>query len=252
MPKKLKYILSIAGHDPSGGAGVLADIKVFEHHQLMGFGVVTSITFQNDAEFNGLEWIAPENIFNQLKPLFKYDIDVIKIGLIENLEVLLKIIDLLKKRWPEVKIIWDPILKASAGYEFHSEMDLQALVNVLNKIYLITPNYPEMEAIGSEDALTNALKISNSCFVFLKGGHHSENANDLLIKDGKVLREYKQGKIYGIEKHGSGCVLSSAIAAGLVLGKDVETSCRDAKEYTLDFLISNETLLGQHNNPLIA
>ena len=121
---KRPYVLSIAGFDPSGGAGVLADVKTFEANKVYGFGVMSALTFQNDSEFEKVEWIPLEKIMEQISVLQKrFQFEYIKIGLIENLEVLNQLILNLKSNISNPKIIWDPILKATAGFDFHNEIN---------------------------------------------------------------------------------------------------------------------------------
>lgn len=236
MSTNKPFVLSIAGFDPSAGAGVLADIKTMEQCGVYGLGVNSANTFQNEKEFNGVEWISFESMQKQLVPLFrKYTIEVAKIGLIENLEVLRKVCLFLKAQQPAIKIIWDPILSASAGFSFHSNISQQQLTEVLKLVYLITPNQPEYTALGS-------LKGVN---VLLKGGH-AEKKNDVLI-----LQSGEEKIIQGSDallqpKHGSGCVLSSAIASYLALDKSLLEACILAKEYVERLLESNEGLLGYH------
>jgi len=251
MKNKIKYILSIAGFDPSGGAGVLADIKVFEQHELIGFGAITCITYQNENSFKGLKWLTLEDIVKQIEPLSNYRIEVIKIGLIENLQVLSRLILKLKSLFPNVKIIWDPIVKATTGFNFHANFDSELVAEILKNIYLVTPNLNEIEKFGSKDAIGNARIMSQHCYVALKGGHHADHANDLLFYEGKLIEEIKNKKVDRAAKHGSGCVFSSAFAVNIALNKNINEAFAEAKEYTLDFLLSNETLLGQHHKSLI-
>ena len=118
MGEERVSVLSIAGFDPSGGAGILADIKTFEQQQVNGMGIITAITFQNDIEFVNLKWINIEDIIQQILTLKKrFDFEYIKIGLIKDLDTISEIIQLFKN--DEIKIIWDPIVKATAGFEFH-------------------------------------------------------------------------------------------------------------------------------------
>src|SRR5690606_29234163 len=115
--KKRPYILSVAGFDPSGGAGILADIKTFEAYKTIGLGVSTALTYQTEDSFLGLDWQSEKQIDMQLEPLLKrYPIKFAKIGLVESLKSLSQIIEVLKHYNPGMKIIWDPILKASAGF----------------------------------------------------------------------------------------------------------------------------------------
>src|ERR1700756_4286511 len=172
MVSKRLYVLSIAGFDPSGGAGVLADIKTVESNKVYGLGVISANTFQNDTEFGKVDWISVEKIIEQITILQKrFEFEYVKIGLIENLETLDKIISYLISKNANTKIIWDPILKASAGFEFHKEIDSTLLEKICKQLYVITPNVPEALSLGSfKDAVENAKHLSKSCHVFLKGG----------------------------------------------------------------------------------
>src|SRR5690606_20335086 len=114
------FILTIAGHDPCGGAGITSDIKTFEAHGLYGLSVCTAITVQNDIEFKACHWISTENVLSQITILFdRYPIHIVKIGIVKSWQSLKHILDKLHQLNSEVKIILDPILKASAGFNFH-------------------------------------------------------------------------------------------------------------------------------------
>src|SRR5580704_12896311 len=124
MLKPRSYVLSISGFDPSGGAGMLADIKTFESNKVYGLGVISANTLQNDEEFTKVDWIPVDKIIEQIDILKKrFEFEYVKIGLIESLEVLNTIISYLTSHVSHPKIIWDPILKASAGFEFHKEVN---------------------------------------------------------------------------------------------------------------------------------
>lgn len=230
------FVLTIAGHDPCGGAGVLADIKVFEHLGVSGLGVVTALTFQNDTEFEGVKWCSLEEIENQLKPLRKYDVKAIKIGLIEDFERLEQLVYLVKMYFPTAYLIWDPILKASAGFQFHTETTFAE--GLSKKIDLITPNYEEYLQLQLD-------KQSPVCSVLLKGGHRKEKQGiDVLLQNGK------ETEIPGIEfkekhdKHGTGCVLSAAITAYIALGLSELEACTKGKVIVEKLILSNITRLG--------
>jgi hydroxymethylpyrimidine/phosphomethylpyrimidine kinase len=239
MHKERPFVLSIAGFDPSGGAGILADIKTMETIGAYGLGVCTAITYQNDKNFKGLDWLPLDQIISQIEILLvQYSVEVVKIGLIMDLKMLSEIIKYLNEKNDRVKIIWDPILKASAGFEFHSSIDKEELGSVLNNITLITPNIPEAEKL-------NIYPHGLGCSCLLKGGHHNENANDVLYSGNSALIIEGERTKNG-EKHGSGCVLSSAIAAYMAEGLDIKNACIQAKNYTASFLKSSETLLGLH------
>ncbi|HEX2935920.1 MAG TPA: hydroxymethylpyrimidine/phosphomethylpyrimidine kinase [Bacteroidales bacterium] len=247
MPAR-PYVLIIAGFDPSSGAGITADLKTFEQHKVYGLGVCSAITFQNESEFEGVEWISPESIMRQLDILFsKYTIAFAKIGLIENLEVLNRVVDFLQLQG--CKVVWDPILRASAGYIIHSDFDNSLLRSVLSRIYLLTPNLPEFDFIKKQVNSIDILDLLDQTHlnaILLKGGHAvDEDCCDVLYHNGaKTL--LKGDRISGA-KHGTGCVLSSAIVSNLASGYSLTAACKSAKAYVEHFISSNQTLLGYHS-----
>ncbi|HEY8400001.1 MAG TPA: bifunctional hydroxymethylpyrimidine kinase/phosphomethylpyrimidine kinase [Cytophagaceae bacterium] len=241
------YLLSIAGFDPSAGAGVLADIKTFEANKVYGLGVCSALTFQNDKEFDAIKWITPEDIIKQIEVLARrFPIKYVKIGLIENLEILRSIAEYLHQISPDVKIVWDPILKASAGFEFHKTVDRTVLIDLCKYLYLITPNLEEIRQIFPEMSEEEGAKtLSEHCNILLKGGHSNGNkATDILFSKGdrKVFESEKTKN----SKHGTGCVLASAILTNLAKGYDLEDACKEGKEYVTDFINSHNSLLGYH------
>ncbi|MEY4876179.1 MAG: hypothetical protein RL708_1328 [Bacteroidota bacterium] len=242
-------MLSIAGFDPSGGAGVLADIKTFEANDVLGFAINTSITVQNENEFSKIYWQPIQQIKEQLEILFKiYEINFVKIGLIENFEMLNAICDELLRLNNKIKIIWDPILKSSSGFLFHQNFNETDLKNLVQKIYLITPNTNEAQILFSTDnaEMIIAKGFSASTNILLKGGHkNTDDANDVLISE-KSYQIIKSDRIKNAAKHGSGCVLSAAITANVAKGKSVFEACVEAKKYINTYLISSENLLGFH------
>lgn len=245
---KRPYILSIAGFDPSGGAGILADVKTFESLKCYGLAVNTANTIQNDKEFKSCNWLSWENIKGQLDILLdRFPIQFVKIGIVENWVTLEKIVDHLHAKIDDVKIILDPVLKSSSNYEFHSP-EIEKLETLLSKIFMLTPNSLELKKLYPNITKEEACEqISNNCHLYLKGGHRENNPG----KDELFSRDTKHyalnPKMKGIsEKHGSGCVLSSAIAAHIALGFPLLKACFRAKRYTEKFLSSNPSLLGFH------
>ena len=249
MHKPRKYVLTIGGFDPSGGAGVLADVKTFESHKVYGLAVITSNTFQNDNEFKSVDWISSEKIIEQIEILRKrFEFEYVKIGLIENLQVLDEVVSHLTSHISHLKIVWDPILKASAGFEFHKKVDFTLLDKILSKVYLITPNVSESLLLGNlNNANENAKQLSKFCHVYLKGGHAEQKIGyDTLYLKGDKQFSFRPKLKNVFEKHGSGCVLSSALTSNLAKGENLQRSCLKAKQYTEKFLTSNKTLLGFH------
>jgi len=249
MAEDRTYVLSIAGFDASGGAGILADIKTFEANKVCGMGAISAVTFQNDIEFDSLKWIETDEILKQVLVLKrKFDFTVIKIGLIKDLEELENLISNCQHPTSKIQFVWDPIIKASAGFEFHKNFEKEKLFSILKSIFLITPNIDEIKFLtGIDDPMEAAKELSNYCNVLLKGGHNSEEPGvDYLFMKNKIEKMIPT-KQNIFAKHGSGCVLSSAIAANLALGNDLITSCRNAKKYVEKYLTSSSSLLGVHH-----
>lgn len=239
-------ILTIAGFDPSGGAGILADIKTIEANKCLGFAVCTANTIQNEHEFVSPNWMTEKEVFAQLEVLMKiHKFEYVKIGLISSFEFLRKINSKLITQTPSLKIIWDPILSASAGFDFNH--DLSELKTVLKDVYMITPNWNEIKQLsGNEDALAGAALLAQFTHVYLKGGHHpTAKGKDYLFFDGKV-NVFNSKKKVNYEKHGSGCVFSSALTSNLAKKYPVVKACLRSKNYMYKFLNSSPTLLGTH------
>jgi len=241
-------VLSIAGYDPSGGAGVLADIKTLEQHRCLGLGVLTALTVQTESRFIRADWLPLAKIQEQVQPLLEeYPVRVIKIGIVENLEVLHLIIEAIKTQQNDSIIIWDPVIASSTGFAFHKTIDRDLLTVVLRNVYLVTPNIPEAKILaGMEDNMAAARWLSSHTRILLKGGHNEDQtATDYLWEAGNSTRfDSSTRSDYG--KHGSGCILSSAIAANLAGGDDLFTSCAAAKRYIEKILNSNTNLLAYH------
>jgi hydroxymethylpyrimidine/phosphomethylpyrimidine kinase len=249
MARPRPYVLSIAGTDPSAGAGVLADIKTLEANQVYGVAAVSAITYQHDSAFTGVDWVPVENIVRQAElVLMQFPVTVVKIGLIQNLAVLKTLLDYLNRANPAMKIIWDPILKASAGFMFHADVDQEALQDILPKLFLITPNVPEARQLAAaETAEESARQLSRYCPVLLKGGHREDRPGwDTLYLQPDAKYSFRPRSKNISPKHGSGCVLSAAVAASIAQGNKLQRACLRAKQYTAHFLTSNQTLLGYH------
>lgn len=244
------YILTIAGFDPTNGAGLTSDLKTFQAHGLYGLSVCTAVTVQNTSEFNACHWIETEVILDQIKILFKeFKIDVVKIGIVQNWEVLSLIIKELKKINSEIKIILDPILKASSGYNFHPKEDLKALDQILEQIFLITPNYEEIKNLYPDKSIEETIEhISTKTNLYLKGGHRTDKIglDQLFYKTIIQLNIEPESKDV-FPKHGGGCVLSSSLASHIKLGISVEEASLMGKRFTEKFLSSNDSLLGSHH-----
>lgn len=249
MSKNRPFVLSIAGFDPTGGAGILADVKTFEQHEVYGLAIITGNTLQTDDEFYKMEWTSIDFILESITILFnKYEIKAVKIGIVPTLEYLEQIVLQIKKHSQMTKIIWDTVLKSSSSFDFLQIENQNKLEAILKQIDLITPNYNEIINLSDLEIKpeTIALLLSKYCHVLLKGGHNNKDKGvDYLFINNECFKLKPTTNLVN-EKHGSGCVLSSAITANLALNFDIYISCKKAKKYVEKFLNSNKTLLGYH------
>ena len=249
MSANRPFVLTIAGFDPSGGAGILADAKTFEQHHVYGFAVNTGNTIQTENVFYEMQWTDLAFVLNSMEKLFdNYTIKAVKIGIIPSLDYLKEIVLLVKRLSPKTKIIWDTVLKSTTEFDFINIKNQAFLIEILKEIDLITPNYDEILQLSSEEinAETIAENLSDYCAVLLKGGHNPDEIGvDYLYLKNKIFRlTPKENLVF--EKHGSGCVLSSAITGNIALEQDLKTACTNAKNYIENYLQSNQTKLGYH------
>jgi len=254
-------VLVVAGYDPSGGAGVVADLRAMERRGVLAQGVVSGNTFQNDIAFVGVEW-CEESAFRQLELLVeRAEFSAVKIGLVPSLDFLERLLDRLGELRVVAPVVWDPILTASAGFDFHAEELVrsevrQRMAALMGRVDLATPNAQEFRAIfgvddeGEEEGLK--IDFVPPCDLLVKSAlvRESEVGDLLLLKSGGQ-REFWKRRREGISKHGSGCVLASLIAAGLARGESVVESVERAAVDYERFYFSSETRLGFWNGEVL-
>ena len=257
-------VLVVAGYDQSGGAGVLADIKTLEAHEVYGYAAVTGMTWQNERVIRRVEWLALKDVFEQIDVCFESaDFSWVKIGITESMEAAAAIAGHIRMRNPSVRVVLDPVIRASSGADFWGELAREEWEALAAHCYLVTPNWEEVNWLyPGEDVVARCADLSKrvGCHVYLKGGHHPEHpGRDYLWIDGEaeVLEAVAGGGTSAgggdsagggtiWPKHGSGCVLSSALTANLALGYPLPVAAERAKRYVARFLGSNPTLLGWH------
>lgn len=249
MSTNRPFVLSIAGFDPSAGAGVLADIKTFEQLRVQGFAINTGNTIQTESNFFEMQWTTLDFVLRSIEILFqKYAIKAVKIGIVPSLDYLKEIVFTIKKLSPTTKIVWDTVLKSTTDFSFLNIKNQSVLIEILEQIDLITPNYNEILQLNPNESEAGfiAEKLAEHTAVFLKGGHRLEAiGTDYLYTKNEILKFFPKETQLS-EKHGSGCVLSSAITANLALEQDLKTACSNAKNYIENYLKSNPTLIGYH------
>jgi hydroxymethylpyrimidine/phosphomethylpyrimidine kinase len=242
MSGKRPYCLTIAGFDPSGGAGVVADCKTFEQLRVQGLSVLTANTIQTEDLFVSANWAPQETILAQLDLLLeRYPVRFVKIGLVENAEVLLAILDLLHKKTEQPFVLWDPILAPTAGGDLSQQRFSEKLPEILQRIRFITPNIPEYEVLFGTAAPPEHVPV------YLKGGHAVEPGTDLLFANGKRY-PFKAHVKTALSKHGTGCMLSAAILAHTSRRFPLVKTCLLSKRYVERGLVSNDTLLAYHSH----
>lgn len=253
----MKTVLTIAGSDSSGGAGIQADIKTMTANGVYAMSAITALTAQNTTGVAGIMEVTPEFLGQQLDCIFT-DIfpDAVKIGMVASVKLIETISE--KLRFYDAKnIVVDPVMVSTSGSKLLRDDAIETLKNKLfNMAVLLTPNIPEASilsgiSIENETDMIKAAEIISSeygCAVLCKGGHNLNDANDLLYHNHKY-KWFIGERIDNKNTHGTGCTLSSAIACGLAKGLDLETSIDSAKKYVSGALKAMLEL-GKGNGPI--
>jgi hydroxymethylpyrimidine/phosphomethylpyrimidine kinase len=235
----MKKVLTIAGSDCSGGAGIQADIKTITAHKMYAMSAITALTAQNTTGVYGVQETTPDFVAQQLDCIFT-DIfpDAVKIGMVSNKDI----IEVIAAKLIEYKaknIVVDPVMVSTSGSKLLSDGAISTLIAKLIPLAdIITPNLPEAESLcgfsinTSEEALAAAKKISLMLqgSVLIKGGHLSETADDLLYTAGKA-EWFCSARIDNPNTHGTGCTLSSAIACNLAAEYEMSPAVKKAKDF---------------------
>ncbi|MCC8161404.1 MAG: bifunctional hydroxymethylpyrimidine kinase/phosphomethylpyrimidine kinase [Oscillospiraceae bacterium] len=252
----MKTALTIAGSDSSGGAGIQADLKTFAAHGVYGMSVINSITSQNTTGVYGVFDIPSEVVASQLDAVFE-DIfpNSVKIGMVSSAEIIRAIADKLRQ-YKAKNIVLDTVMVSTSGCSLLRSDAADALTSLLFPLAdIITPNIYEAQIlcdfeIKSENDMVRAAEAIYSKYgvcTLLKGGHLADTSNDLLY-DGEITW-FKSERVNNPNTHGTGCTLSSAIAANLAMGYDMKTAVKNAKGYITGAL-KDMMNLGKGSGPL--
>jgi hydroxymethylpyrimidine/phosphomethylpyrimidine kinase len=253
--------LAIAGSDSSGGAGIQADLKTFAALGVYGSSVVTALTAQNTQGVRAIHDVPADFIAAQLDAVFAdFAVAAVKIGMLSRAAAIEAVAKGLARHRAK-NIVLDPVMVASSG---DSLLAREAIDNLRRELIpralIVTPNLPEAAALTGASLARNEREMEaqareilslGAARVLIKGGHGAgEDSVDLLIGQGEVVRLAAK-RIKTQNTHGTGCTLSSAIAAGLAKGRDVVTACQEAKTYvTAAIAHANELNIGHDHGPL--
>ncbi len=252
----LPPVLTIAGSDSSGGAGIQADIKTMLANGVYAMSAITALTAQNTLGVRSILNSTPEFLADQLDAIFE-DIPpvAVKIGMVSAIPLIEVIAEKLKF-YGAKNIVVDPVMVATSGAKLIDDDAIDALTkNLFPLATVITPNLPELEILSGEkinspedaEKVAEKIFVKYKCAVLAKGGHGTNDANDFLF-DGTGTWFYGK-KIDTENTHGTGCTLSSAIAANLAKGYDLKESVGRAKSYLTGALMTDLNL-GRGNGPL--
>jgi len=253
----LKKILTIAGSDSSGGAGIQADLKTFSAHGVFGMSVITAVTAQNTQGVFAVQDITPEMIASQLDAIFTdIEVDAVKIGMVSQIDTIKVIAEKLRQYKPK-HIVVDPVMVSKSGYDLLSPDAKEALIQELIPLAtVITPNLPEAEVITGRNISTlkemeEAAILIHSLgakAVLVKGGHLEDDATDVSY-DGYEFTYYKGTRIATNNTHGTGCTLSSSITSNLANECPLNEAISKAKEY-ITLAIKHSFSIGKGVGPV--
>ena len=248
---KKPVAMSIAGLDPSGGAGLIADIKTFLANGVYGMGAVTCVTAQNTVKVSSVNPVQPSVLEDEILTAAS-DIkpDALKIGMIGNADLIKTVRSCLSEI--SVPVVLDPVMISSSGTPLLEKDAVSELEKLISEVNLLTPNFPEAEFLSGSDSddpaeLARIIGEKYGTSVLVKGGHLS-SPDDFLYHNGSI-KKYPGLHIENPNTHGTGCTLSSAIAANLAKGYDLPDSIRLAKEYVTT-IISAGLDLGNGSGPM--
>ncbi len=252
----MKKVLTIAGSDCSGGAGIQADIKTFSAHGVFGMSVITSVVAENTSRVIDIQDVRPDIIQKQIDAVFE-DIgtDGVKIGMLSVPECIIAVSEKLREYKPQ-NIVVDPVMYAKGGAPLMKPESMETFIREMIPLsYVLTPNIPEAEGISGIDinSIEDMKKACGIIFdmgaenVLIKGGHSSGDVEDILF-DGSEFFSFKSKRIDTKNTHGTGCTLSSAIAANLAKNKNVPEAVSLAKEYVTG-AIEHSLEIGKGHGP---
>lgn len=253
----MKKVLTIAGSDCSGGAGIQADLKTMVSNKVYGMSIITALTAQNTVGVSAIENVSTEFIEQQFDSIFTDIVpNAVKIGMVSNSEIVDVIVEKLKL-YDAKNIVLDPVMVSTSGSKLMRDEAIEAIKTGLMPLAtIITPNLKEAEVlsgitINTKEDMEKSARLISEFFggaILVKGGHLLESADDLLYIDGESI--WIEGKrIENNNTHGTGCTLSSAIACNLAKGRNILDSVKLSKNY-INMVLEMNLNLGNGSGPL--
>ncbi|MFK8079424.1 MAG: bifunctional hydroxymethylpyrimidine kinase/phosphomethylpyrimidine kinase [Granulosicoccus sp.] len=253
--------MSIAGSDSGGGAGIQADLKTFSALGVYGTTTITALTAQNTQTVNGVLEVSPEFVINQLETVFEdIEVNAVKVGMLSSVAIIEAVGSVLLQH-PDIPVVLDPVMVAKSGDSLLGQDGHQALIDVLCPLAdLLTPNIPEAAILTNTEPATcesqlvkqaQLLSAFGSHAVLMKGGHLTgERCEDILVCDGTQTR-FTHPRIHTANTHGTGCTLSSAIAAFLARGYELVDAVQQASDYLHQSILDADCLtIGYGHGPV--
>ncbi|APM40162.1 bifunctional hydroxymethylpyrimidine kinase/phosphomethylpyrimidine kinase [Clostridium kluyveri] len=252
----MKKVLTIAGSDSSGGAGIQADLKTMSALGVYGMSVITAVTAQNTIRVQAVMDVNPEIVEAQIRAVFDdIEVDAVKIGMVSNSRTV-SIIQKLLVEYKAENVVLDPVMVSKSGYFLLKQEATEAIKDIVKIADVVTPNIPEAEVLtglkieSRKDMERAAFRIKElgAKSVLVKGGHRCNDADDILFCDNTILK-LNGNRINTKNTHGTGCTLSSAIASYLAKGYSIDKSVLLSKEY-ITKAIENSFDLGRGVGPV--
>ncbi len=254
----MKVVLSIAGSDSGGGAGIQADLKTFEYFGVFGVSALSVLTAQNTCSVDSIFEVDASFVKAQIDSIVEdFELSAIKIGMLYSAEIIEAVKELLERRCGDIPIVLDTVAVTNSGDLLLQENALNALKEFIPSARLITPNRRELKLLLGIKNEVNEKYIYQNCFEMrdaLKSDIYAKNFIDgelsvdyLITKEG--IERIESQRVESKNTHGTGCTLSSAIAANLALGKNLKEACLSAKRY-VSSAIASAPNLGKCGGPI--
>lgn len=246
----MKAILSIAGSDSCGGAGIQADIKAAQHHGVYACTAITAVTAQNTMGVQSVINLEPSFVVEQIKSVLDdFPISAIKIGMLSNHKIIDAVYEILKD--VNIPIILDPVAISRSGFKLIDDDAVESLKKLFSIAYVITPNFYESKLFFGVEKYSDIFDINKDFqnILFKNLTQESSWNNDVLLNKNGEIKEFKSIKVHSVNTHGTGCSFSSSLASLIALGKTLDEAIEISKKYIHD-AIEHSPDFGKGSGPI--